>query len=90
MCGLISHTARYAEARAVLDCREMKPEPLSPEEKLRAAKGAETEAETEEAETEAEVKLEYLVEWTDDYENSWEPAGHVSQDLIQIFEEMRK
>ncbi len=45
---MISHTARYAEARAVLDCREMKPEPLSPEEKLRAAKGAETEAETEE------------------------------------------
>ncbi|WZN64812.1 subunit Srp43 of signal recognition particle complex [Chloropicon roscoffensis] len=34
-----------------------------------------------------EAEYEYLVQWEDGYEDSWEPRGHISQDLLTQFEE---
>ena len=90
----------YAEALRILEKREEVVEAVeanldadtSSSSAATAASEEEGEGEGEgegekEGEKAVQTKVEYLIEWSDGYENSWEPEGHVSDDLVKLFEQ---
>ena len=80
----------YAEAIRIVEKRPLVDSNLtttaSADDKGKKEEEKKEQAEEDTALPETET-FEYLIEWSDGYENSWEPREHVSDDLIQAFDQ---